>query len=412
MDGGRDVFFKEDYMEEGASMNLKVLELPSWYLPQGGHFVRHQALALKEHGVEVSILANVTMPWREYMLHPFDGKYPLRHFFTEEDGIPILRNYFRPIPKSEIINIRLWAKRAADLYDLYVSHYGHPDLIHVHSSTWGAYAASLIKAKHHVPYVVTEHRGMYSCLCQMARNFFKPEYEYFLREGLSNADYIIPVGDLLIPKIREYLTHDVPIRIVSNIVDTDFFVPNKSISKPHHPFRWISVNGFYAVKGYDVLLPAFDQLCDNGADVTLTLVGENFEQREFQELLLNCRYRDRIRFTGELTRDGVRHELQNADAFVMSSRVEAQPVAILEAIGCGLPVAGTEVIPPYSLPEYLGVRVPVERADLLTAAMQHIMNHYANYSPEDANCHVVSIANKDTVCRQLIDIYQAVINRY
>ena len=32
---------------------MRVLELPSWYLPQGGHFVRHQALALREQGVEV-----------------------------------------------------------------------------------------------------------------------------------------------------------------------------------------------------------------------------------------------------------------------------------------------------------------------------------------------------------------------
>ena len=411
MDGCRDVSYQEIYLEEGTSMKIKVLELPSWYLPQGGHFVRYQALALKEHGVEVSILANVTMPWKEYLLHSFEGKYPVRPFFTEEDGITLLRNFFRPIPKSEILNIRLWAKRTAELYDLYASQYGHPDLIHVHSSTWGAYAASLIKAKHHIPYVVTEHRGMYSCLCQMARDFFKREYEYYLREGLSNADYLIPVGDLLIPKIREYLTRDVPIRVVSNIVDTDFFVPEKSIPTPHRPFRWISVNGFYDVKGYDILLPAFDHLCDKGADVTLTLVGENFGQRKFQELLFKCSHQDRIRFTGELDRGGVRHELQNADAFVMSSRVEAQPVAILEALSCGLPVAGTEVIPPYTLPEHLGVRVPVERADLLSAAMEHIMNHYANYSSENAHSHAVTIANKNTVSMQLIDIYQAVIRR-
>lgn len=396
-------------MEKGAG--IKVLELPSWYLPQGGQFVRHQALALREHGVEVSILANVIMPWREYLLHPFGCKYPLRPFFTEEEGIPLLRNYFRSVPKSELMTIRRWAERTAALYEMYVSRYGHPDIIHVHSSTWGAYAASLIKARYRIPYVVTEHRGVYSCLCQLARDFFKPEYAFFLREGLSNADYLIPVGDLLIPKMREYLTRDVPVRVVSNIVDTDFFVPDHAIRKPHRPFRWISVNGFYPVKGYDILLPAFDRLCDKGADVSLTLVGENFEQAAFQEMLSRCRHKDRIRFPGELDREGVRRELQNADAFVMSSRVEAQPVAILEAISCGLPVAGTEVIPLYSLPECLGVRVPVEQPDELARAMETMMADYPSYSPEAAHAHAVKTANKDAVCGQLIEIYRSVLNQ-
>lgn len=369
--------------------------------------MRHQALALREQGVDVSILANVTMPWKEYIRHACDGRYPFRPFFTEEDGIPMLRNYFRAIPKCEIANIRLWAKKTVQLYQLFVSRFGHPDLMHVHSSTWGAYAASLIKRRYGTPYVVTEHRGMFGCRCDLARDFFVPAYEPFFREGFSNADFIIPVGDLLIPKIREYLTQDVPIRVISNIVDTDFFVPSDE-QKPHTPFRWISVNGYYPVKGYDILLPAFDQLCDGGAQVSLTLVGENFEQAAFQGLLAQCRHKDRIRFTGELDREGVRRELQQADAFVMSSRVEAQPVAILEALSSGLPVAGTEVIPAYSMPEHLGLRVPVENTDALTNAMQQVMQHYDRFDASQAHAHTVHIANKEVVTNQLIALYKTI----
>ena len=389
---------------------MRVLELPSWYLPQGGHFVRHQAMALREHGVDVSILANVTMPWKEYIRHACDGRYPLHPFFTEEDGIPVLRNYFRPIPKCEIPNIRLWAKKTVQLYELYVSRFGHPDILHVHSSTWGAYAASLIKQKWGTKYVVTEHRGVYSCLCSYAREFFKEEYTPFLQEGLSHADCIIPVGDLLIPKMRSYLTKDVPVRVISNIVDTDFFVPSGE-AKPHTPFRWLSVNGYYTEKGYDILLPAFDRLCESGAEVTLTLAGENFGHPTFQALLAQCRHKDRIRFTGELDREGVRRELQEADAFVMSSRVEAQPVAILEALSCGLPVAGTEVIPPYTLPERFGIRVPVEDTDALTDAMRQVMQHYGQFDGTQARQHTISIARKEVVSKALIEVYNDVLKR-
>lgn len=369
--------------------------------------MRHQALALREQGVEVAVLANVTMPWREYIRHAFDRQYPLRPFFTEEDGIPILRHFFRPIPKSEIPNIHLWAKQTARLYDLYVSRYGHPDVIHVHSSTWGAYAAALIKRKWGTPYIVTEHRGVFGCKCKLAQDFFIPKYTPMLTEGFSHADYIIPVGESLIPKISSYLTHEVPIQVVSNIVDTDFFVPSAQ-PKPHSPFRWISVNGYYPVKGYDVLLPAFDKLCDKHPDVSLTLVGENFNQRAFQDILSQCRHKNRIRFTGELDRNGVLCELQAADAFVMSSRVEAQPVAILEAVSCGLPVAGTEVIPERVLPEKQGLRVLVERPDLLAEAMEKVMQNYRTYSAAEAHKHMEDIARKDNVCKQLISIYERV----
>ena len=390
---------------------MRILELPSWYLPYGGQFVLHQALALREQGVDVHILANVPLSTRAVRWNMLNGKrFPFLPFFTEEHGIPMLRFYTRTIPKATVLNIRLWARITLALYSKYISRYGHPDLIHVHSSTWGAYAASLIKRKWGIPYVVTEHRGMFGCKCQLARDFFVPAFEPFFREGFSNADFIIPVGDLLIPKIREYLTKEVPIKVVSNIVDTDFFVPGDEM-KPHQPFRWISVNGYYPVKGYDILLPAFDKICDSGADITLTLVGENFEQAAFQALLQKCRHRERIRFTGELTREGVRQELQAADAFVMSSRVEAQPVAILEALSCGLPVAGTEVIPAYSLPENMGYRVPVERPDLLADAMLHVMQNYGRFHAAQAHQHAQQIANKEQVSKELVGIYKEVLSR-
>ncbi len=396
-------------MEKAAG--IRILELPSWYLPYGGQFVLHQALALREQEVDVHILANVPLSTRAVRWGMLNGKrFPFSPFFTEEHGIPMLRFYMRTIPKATVLNIRLWARITLALYKKYISRYGHPDIIHVHSSTWGAYAASLIKKEWGVPYVVTEHRGMFGCKCQLARDFFVPAFDPFFREGFSNADYIIPVGDQLIPKIREYLTKEVPIKVVSNIVDTDFFMPGDEI-KPHKPFRWISVNGYYPVKGYDILLPAFDKICDSGADVTLTLVGENFEQAGFQVILAQCQHKDRIRFTGELNRDGVLRELQDADAFVMSSRVEAQPVAILEALSCGLPVAGTEVIPAYSLPENLGVRVPVEDIDALADAMQQVMQNYKRFEASHAHQHAQRIAHKDQVSKALIGIYKEVIDR-
>ena len=388
---------------------MRILELPSWYIPQGGQFVQHQAKALQEQGVEVHILANVTLPWTVYKQEVLNVKrFPVRPFFVQEQGVETLRFYQRSLPHCPHLNIRLWARRTQRLFAKYVDKYGVPDLIHVHSGTWGAYAAVKIKKKWGVPYVVTEHRGMFGQRCQLAKNYFELWMTEFLQEGYSNADCLIPVSEQLIPKMQTYLTRKVPFHVIGNIVDTDFF---SLIARPNEGrlFRFVSVNGYYAVKGYDILLQAWDQLCDQVPGCELRLVGENFEQEDFQRLLAQCRHHDRISFAGEVNREGVREELSMANAFVLSSRVEAAPVAVLEALSMGLPVVGTEVVPEYVLSKEQGIRVPVEDAGALAEAMGQMMKDVALYNAETQHVHAVNIAHKENIAKQLIEVYKEVI---
>lgn len=387
---------------------MRVLLLPAWYLPEGGQFVRHQALALREQGVDAHILANVTLGWHKYRWRGLDfASYPLVPFFTEEDGIPLLRSFTRPVPKATVLNIRLWTLRTLRMYDMYVRRYGHPDLIHAHSATWAAYAAALIKRRYGTPYVLTEHRGMFGCRCEYARRFFRKEFEPFFRAGFSSASCIIPVSDQLIPKIRTYCDRDVPFRVISNMVDTDFFRP-AGRRQWRETVRFVSVNGFYREKGYDILLPAWDLLCDRRKDVRLTVVGENFDTPAFQALWASCRHKDTVTFTGELTRDGVRDRLQEADAFVISSRVEAEPVAVLEAMAAGLPVVASDVVSEYETPTSSGIRVPVEDPAALAAALDRMADTAAQYDSAAIRSHTIRIASRQNVTAQLMDVYTKV----
>lgn len=336
------------------------------------------------------------------------SRFPLSPFFTQENGIELLRNYHRPYPRLIAPNIRRWANTTLKLYEMYAERYGKPDIIHVHSATWGAYAASLIKKKYKVPYVVTEHRGVFGCKSSYALNFFKPEFAEFFTEGYSNADYLLPVSDQLIPKMSEFLTRKVPFKVVSNIVDTDFFTPSAQ-PKPHSPFRFISVNGFYEVKGYDILLPAFDNLCTQYPEVNLTIVGENFESKSFQKLFSQIQHKGNISFAGELNKEGVLRQLQTADAFVLSSRVESQSVSTLEALSVGLPCVVTDVVPLYTAPETLAVRIPIENISQLTEAIKMMIDNYGSYyHPHVAHEHIEKIANKSVVANQLIEIFESV----
>ena len=151
---------------------------------------------------------------------------------------------------------------------------------------WGGYAAYLIKQKYDIPYVITEHRGRFGLRSTLAKEGFIPVYKPFLEKGFSNASYVIPVSQQLIDKIKEFLLKEVPIEVVSNILDTDFFhyLPRERTDN----FTFITVNSFSQPKGYDILLPAFDRLCNNIPNVMLVIVGDNFEDKTFQKILSGC----------------------------------------------------------------------------------------------------------------------------
>lgn len=117
-----------------SSPSYKVLILPSWYLPEGGQFCKDQALFLLEKGLDVHILANVTLPWKKYKLKAFT--YPWGFHSSVEDGVLTYRNYYRRIPRLEKANINAWSRRTVELFDMYVKEHGLPDVIHAHSSMW------------------------------------------------------------------------------------------------------------------------------------------------------------------------------------------------------------------------------------------------------------------------------------
>lgn len=389
---------------------MRILQLPSWYLPEGGQFCLHQTKALQTEGHEVHILANVTLGWKKYKLkalNPFAYRYS--PFFCEENGVRMLRNFYRPWPKSELRNIERWAKKTLSLYEKYRAKYGDPDVIHVHSSMWGGYAAALIKEKYQTPYVITEHRGMFAQSCKTAQRFFKSKYTPYLTKAFSDADHIVPVSQQLIGKITTYLTQVVPITVVSNVVDTQFFCHKQYEPQQNKPFVFVSTNGYRHVKGYDILLPAFDRVCKQNPNVCLRLVGGDFEKRGFLKLLNRCANRTKISFSGELEREGVRNELYAADAYVMPSRIESQSVSVLEALSCGLPVVGTTAVPAEVLTTTCGIRVPVENVKELAKAMLQLIEERSIYNGQEISDLVDKMAHPKIVAQQLTEIYAKVI---
>lgn len=97
-------------------------------------------------------------------------------------------------------------------------------------------------------------------------------------------------------------------------------------------------------KAPDVLIDAVEQCTREGLNIELVLVGSGRYQAALESRAAALGLNGRAQFRGQLTTaDAVRTELDQADLFVMPSRTEGLPRAMIEAMARGLPCIGSTV---------------------------------------------------------------------
>jgi glycosyltransferase involved in cell wall biosynthesis len=164
------------------------------------------------------------------------------------------------------------------------------------------------------------------------------------------------------------------IDVVHNGVDIDDFAlpPGPDVRSELAGSRegpvFLTVARLDQQKGHDVLLRAATRV----ADGRFVLAGEGPERPLLEALAAELRLGDRVLFLGR--RSDVPDLLAAADAFVLPSRFEGSPLAVLEAMAAGKPVVcsaigGTDELVVHG---ETGLLVPVGDADALSAALREL----------------------------------------
>jgi len=97
-------------------------------------------------------------------------------------------------------------------------------------------------------------------------------------------------------------------------------------------------------KGIDTLLDALACLAATDPSIRLVHIGDGRCRANLERLAAELGVTDRVVFTGMLPAgEGVRRELDAADLFVLPSRTEGLPRALVEAMARGLPAIGSDV---------------------------------------------------------------------
>ncbi|MEU1688744.1 glycosyltransferase [Micromonospora sp. NPDC005707] len=136
------------------------------------------------------------------------------------------------------------------------------------------------------------------------------------------------------------------------------FVPHaRAVRPPLREATLVSVGSLEQLyKGIDTLIEALALMPTAGLHARLVHVGVGAYRPHLEQLAARLGVADRVTFTGPLpTVEAVRHQLDAGDLFVMPSRTEGLPRALIEAMARALPAVGSTAggIPELLAPEHL-----------------------------------------------------------
>jgi len=111
----------------------------------------------------------------------------------------------------------------------------------------------------------------------------------------------------------------------------------------HENARWdlVAVGNLYPNKGFDVMLPAMAELAKRYPRLRLVIYGEGPQRPLLEADIARLGLRDRVVLWGQVT--DVSNRILQAGIYVLPSRKEGLPLALLEAMATGVPIVATDV---------------------------------------------------------------------
>ncbi len=134
-----------------------------------------------------------------------------------------------------------------------------------------------------------------------------------------------------------------------------------------------SMAQFY--KGHDILIETVGRCRAKGWNIRLRLLGDGKHREELETLVQKLELGAYIEFLGEIPAgQRIREQLEMADIFVMPSRTEGLPRAMIEAMARGLPCIGSTV---GGIPELLPDEdmVPPNDVDALAQKIMDVLDN-------------------------------------
>ena len=384
---------------------LTVFFFPAWYPHRGDPMF---GLFVKRHAEAVSSVARVgvVFAFGEVKSGPL---FDLCH--TEESGVSTLRIYYR---KCRIPFLGTWVNAFLYLAAVFRGYrklkirLGTPDVNHIHVLTRAGVVPLWLKITHGTPFLITEHWSRY--LPENRGDFSGFLRKWITRRVVGQASFVTPVSEKLAAAMRSHGLRNPRYELVNNVVDTERFIPGTHVHK--ECLRWVHVSCMDdRPKNLKGLLDGFARAHAADNRISLQLVGDGVDFNQIRHYAMEKDPHGKLfRFSGMLEGEALLSAFQHADAFVMFSRYENQPVVITEAFSCGLPVVATGVgAIPDMLSEGRGTTVPSEDVQALSDEVLLYAAGQVSFSREAIRQYAVDNFSYGAVAGRFRELYLATL---
>lgn len=370
--------------------------IPNKKDPQEGCFEWDQAKALARLGHEVVVMAidgRVRKFWRKLGIDHVENDnvngYKLFYFPTS-----IIRRLV-----SLRIGYKIEAYFAKYLYKKIIGIHGKFDIIHSHYLA-STYLAVQIKNRYGGKLVATEH---WSALKQPS---LSKEVKFLGKHAYGNTDLLISVSKHLGESIKQHFGKDFV--VVHNLLDPTHLLPalEKTSNKQ---FTILSVGSLLPIKGYDILIKALADSNLNSLPIVVKIIGGGPEKSHLEALIRSYKLNDKIVLMGQRSKKQVFDELHSADLYVLSSRSENFPVALIEATANGVPAIGTLCGGVDEYPVSNVMKIPVENVDAMVKAILESYKRQGNIDRKELQKETLRYFAPEVIAKKLENIYRFLI---
>ena len=186
------------------------------------------------------------------------------------------------------------------------------------------------------------------------------------------ADVLIVPSPYLVRVFAEFGLHAEPI---FNLIETDRF---RFCERPALRPVFLSNRNFEKHYGVDLVLRAFATIQKRIPKSRLIIAGDGPERTSLEELARDLNLQN-AEFTGRVRHERIVELYDSADIFLNGSEIDNQPLSLLEAFACGLPVVTTDAggIPDMVVPGKTALVVPRGEYEQLAASALQLLDDSA-----------------------------------
>jgi glycosyltransferase involved in cell wall biosynthesis len=223
------------------------------------------------------------------------------------------------------------------------------------------------------------------------------------RSIIKLVDKIVVPSEYLVRVFAKFGFETIPI---FNLIDLDKF---EFRERPTLRPIFFSNRNLEAHYGVDDLLRAFAYIQREIPEAVLTVVGDGSQRNAVENLAIELQLQNTT-FTGRVEHDEINRQYSASDIYLNASKIDNQPLSILEAFACGLPVITTDAggIPDIVTDEITGFLVPVGDHEALAARALNLLAHQeiARTMIEGARAECTKYT-WSVVCPQWVDLYHS-----